>query len=246
LNPLKLLRWIEVGRFRRLQSAIEALDAERNILSQLDLSLDARSSERAKRLFRERAERFPHAEHLVLSTSFGNVIRAWEMYPQVMYGIDAISGWDRLIFLVPEKERSLVSQDKAFVDFWVNIWFLSLIVLVEYSALLVFSRERGSLWALLSIPMAVIASNRARRAAAGWGKGVKAAFDVYLPDLREKLGLNPELSRQDEKRQWDQVSRAIVYRDPGALPPRVSKPAGTSDGAATAGANPAGEGAGHE
>jgi hypothetical protein len=223
-NPLKMLRWIEVGRFRRLQRAIDALEAERDALRELRLDLDERSVELAKRLFLERAERFPNAEYLVLPTAFGNVIRAWEMYPQVMYGIDAISGWDRLIFLVPEKERPLISQDKAFLDFWLNIWFLSLVALGEYCALAVVTRQRGSMWAFLSIPMAIIASNRARQAAKSWGMGVKAAFDVFLPELREKLGIASDLSRDDERKQWAQMSRAMVHRNPEALPSRISKP----------------------
>ena len=236
-NPLKMLRWIEVGRFRRLQSAISALETERQTLKELSLGLGESSNERARRLLQERAERYPHAEQFVLPTAFGNVIRPWEVYPYVMFGIDAIPGWDRLIFLVPEKERPLISQDKAFVDFWINVWFLSLVVLVEYSVLAVVTRERGSLWALLSIPAAIIASNRARLAALGWGKGVKAAFDLYLPELRKKLEIATDLSRDDDRKQWIRMSRAMVYRNPDALPQRVSKPGTQSEGATSANAD---------
>lgn len=222
-NPLRLLKWREVARFRRLQEEIESLEDQRQTLERIGCELDEESDSRRTKLFRERAERFPHAEEFVLPTAFGNVMRAWEVYPFVMYGIDAIPGWDRLIYLIPEEVRPLIDRDKAFMDFWLNVWLLNIFIALEYMALVAIARERGSLWALLSLPLAMLASIQAREAAAGWGKSVKAAFDVYLPDLRKKLELSDGLTRDKEYMQWNLMSRAMEYRKREALPPRATK-----------------------
>lgn len=239
-NPLQLLKWREVARFRRLNEELDSLGEHRKNLKRLGLRLDERSTARWWELSEERATRFPQTEEFVLPTAFGNVIRAWEMYPLVMYGIDAIPGWDRLVYLIPEKVRPLIDQDKSFMDFWLNVWLLNIIIFVEYVVLVALTRERGSLWALLSLPLAIGASIQARKAAAGWGKSIKAAFDVYLPDLRDKLGVPSDLTREMEHRQWVLMSRAMIYRNPDTLPPRIpksvppNKPEG--DNQATAGA----------
>ena len=229
-NPLQLLKWREVARFHRLHAVLDALEGHRKNLKKLHLELDADSRAQWMKLAEEKAIRFPHAEEFVLPTAFGNVMRAWEMYPLVMYGLDAIPGWDRLIYLIPEDVRPLISQDKAFMDFWLNVWILSIAVSVEYFILMALTHGQGSPWSLLSIPVAALASNRARQAAADWGKSVKAAFDVYLPELREKLGIASDPERKEERRQWVLMSRAMLYRNPGALPPRAAPNPDTSKG----------------
>jgi hypothetical protein len=222
-NPLRVLRWREVVRFRKLHEELKSLEDQSETLEEMGLDLDEKAGKRLMNLSQESVERFPHEEDLVLPTAFGNVMRAWEMYPWVMHGIDAIPGWDRLIFLIPEKVRPLIEQDKAFMDFWLNVWLLNLLIFAEYVVLVIVTREQGSLWALLSLPVAFMASIQARNAAAGWGKSVKAAFDVYLPDLRDKLELRADLTRDKEHEQWEEMSRAMVYRNREALPPRVTK-----------------------
>src|SRR5947209_9422506 len=131
-NPFRLLGWREIARFRRLNEEISLLKDQRKTLEKLGLELDAKSSAQLTRLSEESAERFPELEELVLPTAFGNVIRAWEGYPWVMYGIDAIPGWDRLIYLIPENVRPLIEQDKAFMDFWLNVWLLNSVIFAEY------------------------------------------------------------------------------------------------------------------
>jgi hypothetical protein len=241
-NPLRVLKWKETAKFRRLHDEIHSLEEQSKTLRAMGLELDENSGSRLDQLNLESATRFPNAENLVLATAFGNAIRAWEVYPLEMYGIDAIPGWDRLVYLIPEKVRPLIDQDKAYVDFWLNVWFLSLLILGEYGVLAALTRERGSLWALMSIPIAMVASAQARSAAVGWGKSVKAAFDVYLPDLRDKLELRADLTRKKERKQWTRMSAAIIYRDPDTLPPRVIK---TVDSGHTKGDTPTtGDGSG--
>ena len=75
---------------------------------------------------------FPDEEAWLLPTSFGNTIRAFEVYPRVMYGLDAIPGWLRILAVIPKDYRESVDNAKAQVDFWLNLWFLSILMIFEY------------------------------------------------------------------------------------------------------------------
>ncbi len=230
-NPVRLLMPLERRRFRRLNDRIQELDHDRDIAESLNEEFDHSLAKERADLKQLAAVRFPHEERFLLPTAFGNTIRSFEAYSFVMYGLDAIPGWSRLIMLMPDSSRELVESAKAQMDFWLNVWLLSLLLFGEYLVGVIVTRQRGSLWPLIAIPLAWAASSRARSAAANWGELVKAAFDVYLPQLREKLGIGTNLSRADEYEQWDDLSRAIVYRNPDALParPQDAEPSSTDE-----------------
>ena len=57
----------------------------------------------------------------------------------------------------------------------------------------------------------------ARKAAEGWGEWVKASFDVFLPELRAKLGFSPPETMEQEQELWKGFSQAIIYRYPSAI-----------------------------
>jgi hypothetical protein len=71
------------------------------------------------------------------------------------------------------------------------------------------------------VPIAIIfilfAYTRARSSAARYGEQVKATFDIYLPQLAQKLGF--ALSQDAEKNRtfWQAYSRLMVYRDQKAV-----------------------------
>lgn len=225
-NPARLLAFLERRRFQRLKDRIQDLVYSRDLADSLGEERDPVSAKKRDDLKLLAAIRFPNEERLLLPTAFGNTIRAFEVYSFVMYGLDAIPGWTRLIMLMSDSSRELVESAKAQMDFWINIWLLSLLLFGEYLAGAIVTKQRGSLWWLAAIPLAWAASSRARSAAANWGELVKAAFDVYLPELREKLEIGADLAPKDEHEQWEDLSRAMVYRDPSAFPDRSKKVSG--------------------
>ena len=58
---------------------------------------------------------------------------------------------------------------------------------------------------------------------------MKAAFDVFVPQLYAKLGVAVPKSREEERTLWRGYSQAMIYRLPEALPEpaRPEKPATT-------------------
>jgi hypothetical protein len=123
-----------------------------------------------------------------------------------MYGMDAISGWNRLLAVIPKDYRQLIDSSKAQTDFWVNLWVLSWLIIGEYLVLFLLSIGLGNsnidnfqtIWVpIVGLFIAAIASWRARRAAVEWGDMVKASFDIFLPELGIKLRFAPPANREE-------------------------------------------------
>lgn len=207
-NPLQLLLFRQQKRYDRLED--EIVKAKASPPSEKDPS----------KLRLEQVREFPERENL-LPTRFGNVLRAFEVYPRIMYGIDSIPGWVRLVAVIPKEFLEIVNEARARTDFWVNLWLAGLVVAFEWVGFSIGIRQVGQWWVpLASLFVAWIAYRRALSAAVQWGELVKAAFDIYLPDLWKKLGAPPPASRDEERRAWERFSQAVLYRRPNRLPPR--------------------------
>lgn len=216
LNPVRLFGAIEKRRYQKLQAAKSKLDNECLSCSSEKQQLPKNLRLERIKLYQEAAEKFPDEEDWLLPTSFGNAIRAFEVYPRVMYGLDSIPGWSRLLGVIPEEYRSLVDSAKAQLDFWVNLWLLSLAVSVEYIGLAVYTHQARVLWfPLVAFSVVLIASSRATSSAIEWGELVKSSFDVFLPELREKLGFPSPATMDKERSLWQRFSQSILYRSAG-------------------------------
>ena len=220
-NPANMFKWRERRRYRKLREELSRLDEE--CLPYISNQQELPSKLRLKRnsLMQEAVERFPDEEHWLLPTPLGNAIRAFEIYPLVMYGLESIQGWNRLLAVVPEAFRELVDNAKAHVDFWVNLWLLSLVFTLEYGAVALYTRKIEALWIpFLSLGVALIAFSRATSAAVGWGNWVKATFDTFLPELYDKLGFSCPPIMEQERALWRKFSQAIIYREADLVPNR--------------------------
>lgn len=218
-NPVKALAPLERRRFRRLQAELDQIKTQRQAARDRGEPVAPAVESRRMQLMTEWAARFPDDEQWLLPTAFGNTIRAFEVYPRVMYGFDAIPGWSRLLSVIPKDFRELIDAAKAQMDFWVNLGVLSLLFVVEYILL---NLTRGQMAALWLLALALFANwlsfSRARAAAEEWGDWAQAAFDVFLVDLRVRVNLPPADGRP-ERELWTRFSQAITYRLPGPLQP---------------------------
>lgn len=225
------LNWLELWRFRRLREERLQLDQKMEALESRNKPTDDLQNkwDRIKLL---EANRFPNEERLILPTSFGNTYRAFEIYPLAMYGIDAISGWSRLLAVIPKEYRDLIDAGRARVDVWVNVACLSLLVVVEFYVSAI-AAERISfsglfsltgdfpwipLFSLLSFWVAYIF---ARKSVEQWGNWVRSAFDLYLPDLRTKLEFAPGRTKEAEFQTWSDFNIAVLTGNPEWMPEKV-------------------------
>jgi hypothetical protein len=179
-----------------------------------------------RRLACLRATLYPPREEELLPTAFGNVVRAFESYPSEVYGFEATRGWTRLLAVMPQAYREIVADTRSQVDFLANLWALSCAFFVEYfvfGALAARSLDRPEI-PLLALTSAWVTARYARLAAIRWGEVVKGGFDVFLPELRRRLGLPGPRSRREERETWEQLSEAFLTRDPDYLPPLTAAP----------------------
>lgn len=221
LNPLRVFIFWQRWKYRRLTDQVDALWDQAD--AELDALKKARMDEKLARLKFRLTAHFPDKEAYVLATAFGNTIRAFEVYPRVMYGIEAIQGWPRLLAVMSKDYLAQIETAKAEVDFWMNLIVACCLTITGYAALS--WRLHGFdvwRWPLIWVPLlasllAIVFSRRARDAASEWGELVKAAFDVYLSDLRKKLEFEDFDDADNERLRWQSFSQAMLYRLPEQL-----------------------------
>ncbi|MCI0562792.1 MAG: hypothetical protein MN733_30285, partial [Nitrososphaera sp.] len=161
-NPfhwVKFFRHMQVKKFKRL---IESEESQKRRYRELTETLGKVDgiSEEAIKLRGELAKvgnvlatmqwllahNFPDNDAYVLPTAFGNCIRAFEVYPRVVYGLDPIGAWDRLYPIMPEECRNVVTSTKIPVDFWVNMTLLSGGLTIVSLLMSVYSGIFANLW----------------------------------------------------------------------------------------------------
>jgi hypothetical protein len=225
-NPAQVLLSLEKGRYEKLYEEIDRLKERIDRIRTEGREVPTELSDRQIDLALDRAIRLPREKSQLLPTAFGNTIRAFENYPAEIYGIDAISGWNRLLAVVPKDYRQMVDDAKALMDFWVNIWILCALAALEYICMYLFVSQASSrgfaigpvrpetvLFLFVLLLCALAASWRARSAATEWGDMIKSAFDVFLPDLLIKLRFPHPKSIEDERKTWTSFSKVFLYCD---------------------------------
>lgn len=159
-------------------------------------------------------EQFPPKEDQVLPTSFGNVVRAFELYPQVLYGLDSIPVWARISSLIPKDSTEGLNGAKAQVDFAINSLYLTFLILLEYAAFASFNRNFQKIWIpIAALILMFIWYQFAISAAIEWGDQVKAIFDLYRNSLLSQMGLRIPEKWEDERVIWQKISKSFLYWD---------------------------------
>lgn len=163
---------------------------------------------------------FPDRDDLILPTRFGNVIRSFERYPTLAYGMDAIALWPRLVAKLETGISTSIDEAKTSLDFMLHCSFLSLLTGLAIIVLrlgsnvpLSFDSCWGYVWrSVLFFALAGIFYEWAIGRASSWGTQVKAAFDLYRMDLLTKLGYQQKpLSFTEESALWDRISSQLLY-----------------------------------
>jgi hypothetical protein len=218
------LTWIEKRIYHKIQRKIALLEDEYLNLQRKGEKIHPDFKSQRSSLIGNRVRRFPDEEQWILPTAFGNTIRAFEVYPRVMYGVEAISWWSRLLAIMPDEFRVLIDDAKAQVDFWLNLGIIALGLMIEYIGLATITGNIEVPWIIIIIvALALFAQYRARRSTVEWGNLVMAAFDIYRFPLLDAMGLERPTSRKSERILWTKLSQAITYEDPSVLP-KLKKP----------------------
>jgi hypothetical protein len=247
LSSLGFLKRKQEQLFTTLNDEYERLLAEWTNAVSVGTEFPSPKRKRINELRLLLVSRFPSKLEEVKPTSFGNAIRAFEVYPREVYGADSISVWLRLASVIPKEFQALVDDARAQVDFFVNSSFLSFgVALVALTWLVVqfASATAGAGWLhlnwstswlrfsdavvanrccrlaiifTLSIGICLLAYQCAVLRVGAWGDLVKSAFDCYLPALAEKLGHPLPSTEADRKEFWGEFSTMVLYWQPMEL-----------------------------
>jgi hypothetical protein len=124
-DKLPLLRRYQLNRYREVAYKIEDYDDNWDDFLAAGRAALAKARKKRDQLLRSMVVDFPDNENDVLATSVGNIIRAFEVYPRIMYGLDSIPGWPRLLGVIPEGYLRHAQDAKAKLDFCVNSIYLA-------------------------------------------------------------------------------------------------------------------------
>jgi hypothetical protein len=212
----------------KLRAEARALDAK--IDTGDPQSEDAR---RHDRILLEIASMPPAADKM-LPTRFGNAIRAFELYPNEVYGADGVSLWLHAASVAPSPLLETVADARAVVDFMVNCALFSLSIALaliaqasyqlQYRPIVAALRANDSKefinlihWSSLGLSLAAMVSAYLFYLAAvalipAWGQAVKACFDIGLPELAKKLGFELPSTESERQKFWLEFSQTVAYR----------------------------------
>ena len=208
----KRWRGFFVKRWQNGQAEIAALTARRDQCRAQGIEFPERL--KRNKLIETFAQRFPSKLEQVLPTKFGNAIRALEDYPRAMYDFDSISGWNRLNAVIPKEYRELIDEARGEMNFWMNLWFITYIILLEYAILVLVHRAMPLSWFVVPLLVSSLffLSEQTTKAGIAWGEWVKSAFDLYLIDLLKQLGYKPPANLEELRELCLKLSRVMIFR----------------------------------
>jgi hypothetical protein len=155
---------------------------------------------------------YPRNADRVLATRFGNAFRAFQDYPNTVYGADAVSVWPRLTAVLPRDVLERIEDARCQVDFFLNTGYLALIVgAVSIVRLVAHFDASSALYAAAAFAIARGAYMLSVEHVMAWGEMVRTAFDCYLPALATLLGFNLPATRKARRQFWRDFSNTASY-----------------------------------
>ncbi len=224
------------SRQKRKEKMLAAYDKIQSEITALQEKVEATEQENEKLIELEQAfaDYFPRERESVLATRLGNAIRAFESYPDRVYGLESIAVWPRLYLLLDVDEREVVAESKSIFDFWLNLSlvggtlvgicalaFLYDAAMVVTGGKIQFSLANahalvapGLKYLALAVAFGIVACVAWRLAissAVSWGVIVKSCFDLFRGKLVEQV-LNNNAAGAFDRQLWEDVGQSFLYR----------------------------------
>jgi hypothetical protein len=187
---------------------------------------DEEKSNAARRL----RERFPADRPDLLPTRLGNARRSVETHPHRAYDLDGVQAMARIRFLLADAERQQIADAEGDVAFMVNGLTLVAPIAVLLSVVVVSSGytlfdTAGFILAILEISWlaaTVLYESALRVAADRWGPLVRAAFDLHLLELYDRMGVRRPATPLEDLKVGAAVNARLIEGRPvesGLRPP---------------------------
>jgi hypothetical protein len=158
--------------------------------------------------------RFPIDPQYVAPTALGNVLNATAVDIWYRYGMDMAALWPLLETVISE-EKSLTTRlenEKATLDFLINLDFILILFSVEYVLLQLVLGEWPNPFLVVGLLVMICVIYRAAvDKAVAWGDIVRMAFELHRGKVATKLELRPFNTRAEERQLWKGVSRWMLW-----------------------------------
>lgn len=227
LSKLWMPREVQLLKYRRLWRRLCVLEDDWRQRRKNGQEIPTKIQSEREKIMLRLVRCYPDQERYLLPTALGNAIRAFEVYPRVMYGLEGIQGWHRLLAVTPSDYRRTIEEAKVSLDFLVNVFALAGIFIIVFFVTAYMHQKVQPRELLLPLAALVIMAGAYRgaiKAALSWGEVVKAAFDIYHRELAEKLGYELPDNADERRDLWASYSQAVIFRDPNLLPARSAPP----------------------
>ncbi|MFN9660472.1 MAG: hypothetical protein ACK6BC_08880 [Cyanobacteriota bacterium] len=213
LNIAGIFRRRQVSKYRSLMIKQERL-VER-VWQDVNQKPSKSTQEQLNEIGQTLSTQFPSDESKILPTSFGNSMRTLEEYPDIMYGLDGVTGWTRLQSVIPSEYQIIVNEQRLYRDFWVNSCFVVAILIAEVFLLFSIRPQNTMIAIILLLFLMSIAwwsYENANDAAQRFGDYVKSSFDLYIDELRQKLRLPQSDNPRAQREMWTKAIQGYTYR----------------------------------
>ncbi len=138
----------------------------------------------------------------LMPTRLGNLLRVAETRPSNKYGLDAVTCWSRLWFVLPESTQKELTEARAELNLGARVWLWSILFLI------------WSIWAWWAIPVGLLTALLTYRwmldAAANYGDLVEATFDVYRAELYKAVRWSLPTDSDDERQKGREITQYLL------------------------------------
>jgi hypothetical protein len=216
--PFRRLTWIAERAYARQAAPYFAESTRLEAARQTDPTAQPEIADLSAGLQRA-VTHYPDAPRFLLPTSLGNIMRAYEVYPRVLYGLDSVPAWPRIVEVVPKETLSRLEESRALLNFGANLILASTLVGLATLLSILVGPLHPVHWVLLTLSTLThpLGWTVARNAAHAWGDQTRAIFDLYRGDLAKVLGLALPSDPKQERIMWRTFSRMTLYRLPSAV-----------------------------
>lgn len=155
---------------------------------------------------------------LLMPTTFGNIFKSIEVYPNWKYGMDGVFFWSRLISNISELERKDLDIQYAFVNMYANMCMIFGFTFFIFEGMAIISIGKifaiiSSCIALFFLIVSVLCYQLLLNSTVIYGNTVRSIFDLHRKELLEKfdldlMGINKD---SDEKVKWKKIKEYLYY-----------------------------------
>lgn len=159
-----------------------------------------------------RYQRYPMRPRDFLPTSFGNVMRASELYGHDRYGLNLIVIWPRLAEVAPDRYRNDVDDARSEYEFLLCLSFLGAFFGLVAGAYLII--VGGPLYVYMTavpttLGLAYLSYRLAVFAAIDYGDQLRVVVDLYRHEVLASLGWPTPISEGEERTTWARINEFL-------------------------------------